>query len=235
VSEGRDVRHFAEIWRRKAAAPASAYRPGDNRRVDLALRLLAPGRRLLDVGCGAGVLAAEARDRFEEVHGVDIAESAVRLARERGVTAAVVNLNNQPLPYDDGFFDAVTALSSLQYLEDVDATLAECARVLRRGGHVFAGVPNIRALWRLWSLGVRGVFPRTSLDEVGYDGGTLHYFTHENLLRLLRQHGFTPRTSHGVFCLPRFVEGVTDRGLPGHFKREFFSAEVLVHAVKNNG
>jgi ubiquinone/menaquinone biosynthesis C-methylase UbiE len=231
VSEGRDVRHFAEVWRRKSGAVVE-YRPGDNRRVDLALRLLTPGRRLLDVGCGAGLLAGQARDRFAEVHGVDIAESAVTLAREQGVAAAVVNLNEQRLPYEDGFFDAVTALSSLQYVEDVDATLAECARVLRSGGRLLVGVPNMRALWRLWTLGVRGVFPRTSMDDVGQDGGTLHYFTHESLARMLRQRGFVLRSSHGVFCIPRALERVPDGGLAGRLKREFFSAEVLVQAER---
>ena len=233
MSERNDVRHFAEVWRRKGEAGEQDYRPGANRRVDLALRLLSPGERLLDVGCGAGILAEQARARFAEVHGVDIAEAAVRLARERGVKAAVVNLNAERLPYADAFFDTVTALGALQLVTDISAALGECARVLRPGGHFLVGVPNVRALWRLWKLGVLGIFPRTSMDEVGYDGGTLHYFTHESLLRLLRPHGLTPRTSHGVFCLPRFVEGVTDRGLPGRLKREFFSAEVLVHAVKN--
>jgi SAM-dependent methyltransferase len=232
VSERRDVRHFAEVFSRKGDAGAAGYRPGENRRVDLALRLLPPGERLLDVGCGAGLLAEQARGRFGEVHGVDIAEAAVSLARERGVKASVVNLNTDPLPYPDGFFDVVTFLGALQLVTDLSAPLSECARVLRPGGRFLVGVPNVRALWRLWSLAVRGVFPRTSLDPVGHDGGTLHYFTHETLLRLLRAQGFTARTSHGVFCLPRFLEGVTDRGLPGRLKREFFSAEVLVDAVK---
>jgi SAM-dependent methyltransferase len=233
VSEGRDERHYAEVFRRKGPAGAAGYRPGENRRLDLALRLLSPGRRLLDVACGSGVLAEQARARFDEVHGVDIAEDAVRLARQRGVTASVVNLNRDPLPYGDAFFDSVTLLSALQLLVDPPAALAECARVLRPGGQILVDVPNVRALWRLWSLAVRGVFPRTSLDPVGLDGGTLHYFTHETLVRLLSPHGLARRTSHGVFCLPRLLEGVTDRGLPGRLKREFFSAEVLVHAVKN--
>jgi SAM-dependent methyltransferase len=232
LSERWDVRRFDEVWRRKAATADDAYRPGHNRRVDAALRLLRPGRRLLDVGCGAGVLAAQARDRFAEVHGIDIAERAVAIAQGRGVNALVVNLNLEPLPHADAFFDVVTALSSLQYVVDVDAVLAECARVLRPGGRFLVGVPNMRALWRLWTLGIRGLFPRTSLDDVGHDGGTLHYFTHRSLVRRLRGHGFVPGTSHGVFCIPRAVEGWPDGGALGGLKREFLSAETIVDAVK---
>lgn len=233
MNERRDVRHFAEVWRRKGSAGATDYRPGQNGRVDLALSLLSPGERLLDVACGAGLMAEQARGRFAEVHGIDIAETAVRLARERGVTASVVNLNTDPLPYADGFFDTVTLLSALQYVTDASAVLAECARVLRSGGHLLVAVPNLRAYWRLWRLGVLGVFPRTSLDEVGDDGGTLHYFTHETLVRMLRPHGFAPQSSHGLFCLPRFVDGLPDRGPLGRLKREFFSAEIMVSALKS--
>jgi SAM-dependent methyltransferase len=232
LSERWDVRTFDELWRQKGEGDDENYRPGRNRRVDAALRMLRPGQRLLDVGCGSGLLAAQARDRFAEVHGIDIAERAVARARRRGVEAAVVNLNVEPLPYGDAFFDAVTALSSLQYVADLDAALAECARVLRPGGRFLMGVPNMRALWRLWALGIRGRFPRTSLDEVGYDGGTLHYFTHRSLVGLLRRHGLVPGTSHGVFCIPRSAEAWADRGAVGALKREFLSAEIIVDAVK---
>ena len=232
MSERKDVRHFAEVWRRKGDAADEDYQPGRNRRVDAALRMLRPGQRLLDVGCGAGVLAAQARDRFAEVYGIDISERAVTMAQQRGVDAAVVNLNVEPFPYADAFFDTVTALSSLQYVVDLDGALAECARVLRPGGRFLMGVPNMRALWRLWALGIGGVFPRTSLDEVGYDGGTLHYFTHRSVVRLLRRHGLVPGPSRGVFCIPRSAEAWTDRGALGGLKREFLSAEIIVDTVK---
>ena len=81
-----------------------AYRPGENRRVDKALRLLLPGQRMLDVGCGAGSLAAEARRRFAEVHGVDVSEVAVDLACANGMQARVVDLSSEPLPHPDGLY-----------------------------------------------------------------------------------------------------------------------------------
>ena len=228
-------RHFEEVWHRKLGARIpTGYRPGENRRVDKALRLLRPGQRLLDVGCGPGSLATQARTRFREVHGVDLSPTAVALARTNGVEAAVVDLSCEPLPHPDGSFDAVAALGVLPYVWDLDWLLRECVRVLAPEGQMVVGVPNMRALWRLWSLAVRGRFPLTSRDPVGYDGGSMHYFCGRNVVDLLEQHHLTVVGVHGVFCLPPALEGFSDRGVGGWIKRELFSAELVVDARKRS-
>ena len=225
--------HFEAIWRRKLAAGGPVgYRPGENRRVDKALRLLRPGERMLDVGCGAGSLATQAHERFREVHGVDLSPTAVALARASGVQAQVLDLSREPLPHPDGFFDAVTALGVLPYVWDLDGLLGECVRVLRPGGQMLVGVPNMRALWRLWSVAARGRFPRTSQDPVGYDGGSMHYFCRRDLAALLERHRLIVVAAHGVFCIPRRLEAFPDEGVGGWVKRELFSAELVVDARK---
>jgi len=226
-------RHFDAVWRHKQDSGASlAYRPGENRRVDKALRFLIPGARMLDVGCGAGALTAEAQRRFKEVHGVDVSPIAVDLARASGMQASVVDLGTQPLPHADGAFDAVTALGVLPYVWDLDWLLRECARVLRAGGQMVVGVPNMRSWWRLWSLAARGRFPRTSHDPVGYDGGSMHYFGRRNLVELLQRHGLATVAAHGVFCVPRLLETLPDGFPTGWAKRELFAAEIVVDARK---
>jgi SAM-dependent methyltransferase len=226
-------RHFDAVWRQKQEAGAPIrYRPGENRRVDEALRLLIPGQRMLDVGCGAGSLAAEAQRRFAEVHGVDVSPVAVELACATGMRARVVDLSAEPLPHPDGAFDAVTALGVLPYVWDLDWLLRECVRVLRAGGQMVVGVPNMRAWWRLWSLAARGRFPRTSHDPVGYDGGSVHYFCRRNLVELLQHHRLATIRAHGIFCVPRVLEPLPDAGVTGWLKREFLGAEVVVDARK---
>lgn len=232
--DGRDRFHFEDIWLQKAGEDGQTrdYRPGENARVDAAVRILQPGERLLDVGCGSGLLATLANPIFREIYGVDISSTAVEIARKHGVNAKVHNLNDTPLPWANDFFDVVTALAVLQYVYDLDFVLAELVRVLKPGGRLFACVPNMRALWRLWRLTIRGTFPRTSLDSIGNDGGTIHYFCTRNLEDLIQQHGMTMERSFGIFCLPGFVNQFSDFGLPGKVKREFFSAEVFVVATK---
>ena len=146
--------------------------------------------------------------------------------------ARVVDLSSEPLPHPDGAFDAVTALGILPYVWDLDWLLRECARVLRSGGQMVVGVPNMRAWWRLWSLAGRGRFPRTSHDPVGYDGGSVHYFCRRNLVELLGRHQLATIGAHGVFCVPRALEPLPDGGPTGWLKREFLGAEVVVDARK---
>jgi len=228
-----DRNHFDSIWKRKSRTePQAGYVPGSNLRVDKAVEVLRGGTRLLDIGCGDGTLLALLQSRFRAAQGIDISEEAVRLARQKGMEASILNLNLEPLPYPDGNFDVVTILSTLQYIYDLDKFLKECRRVLSGSGVMLMSVPNMRALWRIGRLLIQGSFPRVSLDQEGFDGGTLHYFAFADLRRLLGKHGFQVAWAHGIFCLPRFIERFPNGGLIGTLKREFFSAEIFIMANK---
>jgi hypothetical protein len=81
-------------------------------------------------------------------------------------------------------------------------------------------------------LAVVGTFPRTSKDPEGYDGRTLHYFAARDLRALLERNGFSVAWAHGIFCRPRWFARLPDSGPMGTIKREFFSGEVFVAALK---
>lgn len=99
-------------------------------------RLLGPRGRVLDVGCGNGMvhdfLTPEMRSRSAAIHGVDLSIEMVRYARTR-LDAAVVG-SGEELPYATGTFDAVFARSVLHHLPHPERCVAEIARVLREGG-----------------------------------------------------------------------------------------------------
>ncbi len=222
-----------QTWREKPAGAVDApYTPGANLRVEAAARWLRDGERLLDLGCGAGVLGGVLAKRFGEVHGIDLSERAVRAAEQRGVHAQVWDLNEVPLPYDDGAFDAVMLLSVIQYVFDPACLLREVARILRPGGQACIGFPNMRSLQRLFRLVVLGRFPQVSRDP-GYDGGTIHYFCRRDVERLLAHAELLTEMAVGVFTRPRRLEGLGDGvRLFAGLKREFLSAEILVLARK---
>lgn len=225
--------HFNAIWQRKLESESPAgQRVGLNRRVEKASKVLPGGSRLLDIGCGKGELLRTLQNRYEEVYGIDIAEVAVNSARKNGLKVEAVDLNQEDLPFPDQYFESITILSALQYFQDLYLVLGECNRVLAPAGVLLLSVPNMRSFWRVGRLLLQGSFPRVSLDQEGYDGGTLHYFAYANLKDLLHQTGFEVIWAHGIFCLPRFLEGFPDGGLPGKIKREFFSAEIFVMGRK---
>lgn len=220
--------HYAKIWAKNIECRTSQ----PNLRVAEAVRILRSGQRLLDIGCGDGLLGTLVQDRFSEVYGVDIADMAVERAQLRGVKARKVNLNIEGLPFDDNYFDNITCLSTLQFVYDIIFVLRECNRVLKLGGNLILTVPNMRTYRRIFQIVVLGKFPRTAFVDEGYDGGTLHYFCYHNLRDLLTQTGFKITMHKGIFCYPRILEKIPDRGWIRKFKAEFLGGEIFVQAVK---
>jgi SAM-dependent methyltransferase len=95
-----------------------------------------PGTRLLDAGCGAGLLALLASLRGARVAALDAAAPLLAIARERLPGADVREGDLEALPFADASFDAVTAVNSLFYAADLAAAMRELVRVVRPGGRV---------------------------------------------------------------------------------------------------
>src|SRR4051812_44711857 len=102
------------------------------------------GRRILDAGCGTGLLSAALRDRGAIVTGIDASAEMLELARNRlgaDTDLRVVDLAN-PLPFPDDTFDDVVASLVLHYLEDWGPPLTELRRVLTPGGRLIISVDH---------------------------------------------------------------------------------------------
>jgi ubiquinone/menaquinone biosynthesis C-methylase UbiE len=106
---------------------------------------LAPGARLLDVGCGGGHLVRHIADERPDLAlvGLDLSSGQLRRARDRlaasRARAGFVMGSATTLPFADGAFDAVTSMGSLKHWPDRALGLSECARVLRPGGALVIG------------------------------------------------------------------------------------------------
>jgi ubiquinone/menaquinone biosynthesis C-methylase UbiE len=115
------------------------------------------GRRVLDLGCGTGVdLVRFARGKARVV-GVDLAESAIRLARlnvgHQNLAAGLVAGDGERLPFADNQFDYVFAHGVVQYTADGRRLVEEVRRVLKPGGEaVFQGYNRISWLNALSKL-----------------------------------------------------------------------------------
>jgi SAM-dependent methyltransferase len=174
-------------------------------RTDAAAALLDGGEALLDVGCSDGELVARVAGRYRRTVAADIAPAAVAAAaRRHGEAARWICLDaSRTLPFADSSFSTVVSLSTLQYLFDPSAFLAEVHRVLAPGGRLLVETPNMAYLpQRLRLLAGRPI--RTSYWKHGIDGGNLHYFTAQSLQQLVAAQGFTPLLVTGSGVLARW-------------------------------
>jgi SAM-dependent methyltransferase len=106
--------------------------------------------RLLEIGCAFGQILALLASDFE-VHGLDISEYAIRLARQRVPQARLTVGDASALGgYPTGAFDVVLAKHVLEHLSDPSSALRECARVLRPDGVLVYGTPNADSPLRKW-------------------------------------------------------------------------------------
>jgi len=108
------------------------------------------GRRVLEVGCGAGTDLMRFAKGGARVTGVDIAPSAVALAKEnfaqQGLDADLREADGERLPFPDASFDFVYAHGVVQYTADDRALVDEVRRVLVPGGTAVFQVYN-RVSW----------------------------------------------------------------------------------------
>jgi ubiquinone/menaquinone biosynthesis C-methylase UbiE len=171
---------------------------------------IAPGHRVLDVGCGTGTLTlmAQAASREAYVVGVDVDERALAIARAKAASAnsavAFLKISSGPLPFEDGSFDRVLSCLVFHHLrrDEKVAALAECHRVLRPSGEIHVadwghpGSSLLRAGFFLTQLldgfettrdNVLGHLPAL-LTEAGFFDviDTAHFPTVFGSLRLLR-------------------------------------------------
>src|SRR4051794_10485019 len=91
----------------------------------VALAGLAPGERVLDLGCGTGNVALLMARAGATVTGVDPSERLVSVARERVPDAGFVIGSAEALPFDDAAFDVVISVFGVVFAADAERALAE--------------------------------------------------------------------------------------------------------------
>jgi ubiquinone/menaquinone biosynthesis C-methylase UbiE len=160
---------------------------------------LAPGSRILDIGCGSGRhTAAAGRLERAQVVGVDLALGDLAAAAERlrlherlgdhgrggWLLCAADGLR---LPFGAERFDLVICSEVLEHVADPGRAAAEIARVLKPGGQLAVSVPRFwpeRVCWRL------------SRDYAPTPGGHIRIYRRRELIALLSSAGLTPRAAH---------------------------------------
>ncbi len=101
--------------------------------------------RLLEIGYGSGVFMPTLAGRCAQLYGIDRhpmhGEVAERLAR-CGVSATLVSGTAEQMPFADGYFDVLVAVSSIEFIDDLEAACLEIRRVLKPEGCLVMVTPG---------------------------------------------------------------------------------------------
>lgn len=105
------------------------------------------GKRILDVGCGGGLLSEGMALRGAEVTGIDLSEKPLSVAKlhllETGQKVDYRKISVEALADEmPEAFDAVTCLEMLEHVPDPSSIIASCARLVKPGGQVFFSTLN---------------------------------------------------------------------------------------------
>ncbi|MFA0810794.1 bifunctional 2-polyprenyl-6-hydroxyphenol methylase/3-demethylubiquinol 3-O-methyltransferase UbiG [Microbulbifer epialgicus] len=115
------------------------------------------GKRLLDVGCGGGILAEAMAQRGAEVTGIDLGEAPLNVAKLHALESGI-NVDYRLTAVEDlseempGSFDIVTCLEMLEHVPDPSSVIRACAKLVRPGGHLFFSTINRTAKGWLFAV-----------------------------------------------------------------------------------
>ncbi|AOW15219.1 methionine biosynthesis protein MetW [Hydrogenophaga crassostreae] len=159
-------------------------------------RLVPKGSRVLDLGCGDGALMAYLQHhRRCSGYGVEIDDSKVLACVKRGVNVLQLNLEDGLAVFEEGSFDVVLQIDTLQHLRNAETMLRETARVGRSGVVAF---PNF-AHWPNRLAVLQGHMPVTKrLPYQWFDTPNIRVGTHADFITLAGNCGLRIEDSFGL-------------------------------------
>jgi len=116
------------------------------------------GKKVLDVGCGGGILAESMARRAAHVTGIDLAAKPLAVARLHALDAGMTNLDYRELATEalaaqsPAAFDVVTCMEMLEHVPDPSAVVSACSELVVPGGWVFFSTLNRSAKSFLFAI-----------------------------------------------------------------------------------
>ena len=155
------------------------------------------GSKVLDVGCGTGVLAERLLREGYDVTGADPFAAMLEHMRARDPRLKTVHAHGQRLPFDDNTFDFTYCVAVMHHVadsEDVRATLIEMCRVTKPGGHVL-----------VWDHNPRNPYWPMLMKRVPQDTGAERLIPEREILDGLAAGGVTPVEAKPLGMMPDFT------------------------------
>jgi SAM-dependent methyltransferase len=190
-------RHFDEIADEyDESLPPHVVEHYLNKRVDLIGELL-PSGKVLDAGCGTGVVASKLADRGYEVTGLDPSAGMLEHLRQRDPRVTAVHGSATEMPFESGSFDLVFCVAVMHHIadpEEVHEALAEMVRVTAPGG-----------LTLVWDHNPRNPYWKHLMARVPQDDGSERLIPEAEITGGLVDGGARILSSRRLGMVPDFV------------------------------
>ena len=159
------------------------------------------GQRVLDLGCGGGLISEGLAQLSAEVTGIDIESRLIEVAKIHAKQHQL-NIDYHAMNIDDfktKAFDVIVCMEMLEHVENPEHMIAQCHRLLKKGGMLFLSTIHrtFKAYLELILMGevVLGLLPRDTHDYA-------HFIRPSELAQHLRKHGFRIIDIKGLSYLP---------------------------------
>ena len=167
-----------------------------DKRAEFIRRHVAPGR-VVDVGCGTGVLAARLSDEGYDVTGVDPFRGMLKYLKKRRPGIDAVHAFGQNLPFADDTFDLAYCVAVMHHVADpaaVRETVLEMTRVTKPGGHIL-----------IWDHNPRNPYWPILMKRVPQDTGAERLIPEKEFLEALHAGGARPIVVQPHSLIPDFA------------------------------
>jgi len=169
--------------------------------------------KLLDIGCGDGFLLKLIQKNSNlSLYGTDIVKKHLLELEKQNIKTSCVDLNTQPLPFKENFFDFVVIEEVLEHVFDNEKLLEEIHRVLKPNASMIISVPNMGAWYNRFLLffGFMPHFVESGSTKIygtpfGVFDGHVKGFTERSIVEMLVDKKFSIEKIKGCVFDPRPV------------------------------
>jgi ubiquinone/menaquinone biosynthesis C-methylase UbiE len=191
---------------------------------------------LLDIGCAEGRKTMQYADMLSiplaKVYGIETKPKYVKLAQEH-FKIININLENNPFPFQDQEIDVAICNQVLEHLKNIYLPLSEMDRVLKVGGYLIIGIPNLAALLNRFLI----IFGKQPMCNV-IVGPHIRCFTHKGFLEFIRQNTnfeLQSISASTLFPFPYPVVRYCAKYFPGFSTCTFYLLKKVKHNPDNCG
>jgi len=142
--------------------------------------------KMLDIGCSGGILSLVIKNIVgaDQVYGMEISIAGVNDALSKGIKAVQLDIDNNSLPFEDGFFDFVYCGDVIEHVFNPSHLLKEANRVTKKGGYLILTTPNL-ASWYNRIILLFGYQPFETAASLSFPrAGKINLGTHSNINRM---------------------------------------------------